>query len=348
MLTIIGNSLQAQPLCIWDYESGNLNGTSLAPGSAIPASNAFTGGAFNGGINPSPNGGDALTGSLFPLTAARGGYYQAQMLCPSGDCDLTGFSARVESSAGGPTSMQLEYSTEVGFGDPQSLGTFPVSIGSQTPINLPVFAIGKTRITIRIYPTNGTAALGAFYVDEFSINGSTSAPLPATLIDFSTARSNDHEVLVQWSTASEVNVKHFDIEVSGDGKTFESAVTVSTKGAENKIAHYQHSVLASADKAHYFRLVTRDLDNSESTSNIVFEDAVSAKTSAVKIVSNANGLLTVETVGNQALQLFSLSGQLILEHVLPEGIQTIDILTTQPAGAYVAAWNGGSIKLIKS
>jgi len=62
-------------------------------------------------------------------------------------------------------------------------------------------------------------------LDYTDFSGSTwwtitgnSSPLPVTLVDFS-GEKKDSKVLLRWTTASEVNSSHFDIERTADNNT---------------------------------------------------------------------------------------------------------------------------------
>jgi hypothetical protein len=336
--------LSAQPLVLWNYEGGNLSGTSFDP-AALPNANAYGGGALNAGINASPSGGDGLQGSSFPTNSTLGGYYQAQAFCPAGNCDLQGFAALVESTAGGPTNVTLVYSIETGFANPVTLGTYPVAIGSQTSLDVPVFSPGCTRITLRMYPTDATFFLGSFYVDEFIVNGSVSAPLPVSLSQFSAQRRKDNSIHVAWKTASEINVDRFEVELSNDGKLFQSVKQTSSRGDEATEMSYSEFITSAPD-AQYARLAMYDLDRSVEYSDVVSLAKASAKTDAVTLLANFGSQLFLQVNEPTEVAVFSMSGQEIMRQVLPEGQNLINDLSSHPAGTYLIRWEGGSQRFV--
>jgi hypothetical protein len=97
-------------------------------------------------------------------------------------------------------------------------------------------------------------------------------PLPVTLVKF-TAANNKGNVIASWTTASEINNKGFEVQVSVNGQSFETVGFV--KGAGNSIASLNYSYIH--DRAFvkhnstvlYYRLKQLDNDGKYSYSNAV-------------------------------------------------------------------------------
>jgi hypothetical protein len=81
------------------------------------------------------------------------------------------------------------------------------------------------------------------YFDDYVYsNALTPSVLPVTFTQLS-ANSSGSNVQVNWTTASEANNDHFEIEASTDGKTFKTIKTVKTKnGNSSQIQEYQENV----------------------------------------------------------------------------------------------------------
>lgn len=93
-------------------------------------------------------------------------------------------------------------------------------------INLEMFQGITTPVTFRLYAYDAADALGTFGVMDFQFMGSV--PLPVTF--GSIVAALDKEGLkVQWSTESETNNDHFDIELSGNGRHFKKIYSQISK-----------------------------------------------------------------------------------------------------------------------
>lgn len=83
-------------------------------------------------------------------------------------------------------------------------------------------------------------------------------PLPVKLTSFN-AHCNASEVELKWSTASEFNASHFDVQMSRDGQTWNSIGEVAAAGTTNQATSYSFKT-AKASTVTYFRLVQVDFD----------------------------------------------------------------------------------------
>lgn len=108
----------------------------------------------------------------------------------------------------------------------------------------------------------GTVA-SSFSVHEFTL-GSVSAdnPLPVELISFE-AQLTDKGVLLEWSTASEINNDYFEVERSSDGIHFSSIGTLSGSGTTNELIQYGFTDDNPFYGISYYRLVQYDYDGTQ-------------------------------------------------------------------------------------
>ncbi|GLU53413.1 T9SS type A sorting domain-containing protein [Dyadobacter frigoris] len=86
--------------------------------------------------------------------------------------------------------------------------------------------------------------------------------LPVTLISFTASLQGENNVLLQWSTASELNNKGFEIEMSSTGKTFQKVGFVMGNGTTGANHHYQSQLTNLSAGVSYFRLKIIDMDDS--------------------------------------------------------------------------------------
>jgi hypothetical protein len=104
-----------------------------------------------------------------------------------------------------------------------------------------------------------------FLVSSFSGGGAgviAASPLPVTYISFNAILQSDR-VILQWSTATEVNSKKFSIQRSIDGIHFETLATTDAAGNSNNIRNYSYDDFGSIGlkgKVVFFRIVETDID----------------------------------------------------------------------------------------
>ncbi|RSK43792.1 T9SS type A sorting domain-containing protein [Hymenobacter rigui] len=97
-----------------------------------------------------------------------------------------------------------------------------------------------------------------------------SAPLPVTLTNF-TAAAQGPDVLLRWTTASEINNDRFEVEVSPDGRTFQRIGQVVGQGSTSQPHAYQlldPAVARYATSLVYYRLRQVDRDGTASYSAV--------------------------------------------------------------------------------
>ncbi|MFD2787082.1 T9SS type A sorting domain-containing protein [Hymenobacter rubripertinctus] len=95
-------------------------------------------------------------------------------------------------------------------------------------------------------------------------------PLPVQLLSF-TAEAKGNDALMRWATASEINSRHFALEVSTDGKQFQSLARITAQGNSSTRHEYQYTdavVARYGTSQLYYRLRQVDLDGTEAISSV--------------------------------------------------------------------------------
>ncbi len=87
-----------------------------------------------------------------------------------------------------------------------------------------------------------------------------SGVLPVTCIDFSAERKNNR-VNLKWTTATENNADHYEIERSIDGKNFNKIGTIAAKGTGSVYAFTDEAITQKG--VYYYRLMAVDKDGSK-------------------------------------------------------------------------------------
>jgi hypothetical protein len=95
-----------------------------------------------------------------------------------------------------------------------------------------------------------------------TVNFPTSAPLPVSIINFSSAR-NGANVVLKWTTTFENNNKGFEIQRSIGGGDFKTVGSVSSKGVDGNSQvslNYEFTEMNSTTAFSFYRLVQSDKD----------------------------------------------------------------------------------------
>ncbi|MBX7204069.1 MAG: right-handed parallel beta-helix repeat-containing protein [Bacteroidia bacterium] len=168
--------------------------------------------------------------------------------------------------------------------DPAQLGT----VGSESDIRMAkrsgpaTYWTAYTGSTSTVNTT--TKALttpGLTSFSEFIITDQNN-PLPVTWLDFNGTKAGK-EVLLTWSTASEINNSRFDVERSTNGKDFVKIGEVAGHGTTLNVSNYSFiDPLAAAQGVStlYYRLRQVDYNNDAELSKVVVIDMNNGKVAA--------------------------------------------------------------------
>jgi hypothetical protein len=237
---------------------------------------------------------------------------------------------------------RIAVSGQVTFG-----GTFTAS-GTATSGTYTLMTYGSRNGTTRF--TNSTAPLGngrhlniaAANYGATSLTATVSAtPLGIELLSFDVNTEGGKNKLA-WTTASEINNSHIDIERSTDGTTFHNIGQV--KG-NNKPSSYQY-VDASPFTMSYYRLKQVDFDGTETLSKVV-SIAQQGKGKGLKVYPTlvSGSVLTVDTEGGQ-LRDFSITNLLGQQVLAGKTQQQIDV-SRLSQGTYVLKVGTEVAKFVK-
>jgi len=209
------------------------------------------------------------------------------------------------------------------------------------------YTTGVTRDPINNFVT--TAALSNLIIQQATLAGPLAA-LPVTLSKF--ILQNDQCVaLIKWTTASEQNSKHFEVQQSTDGVNFNTIAIVKASGNSNVEKHYSFSSpLVNANN--YFRLRIIDLDGSMDVSTIIIARGNCANNVLIIYPNPARNEATINGLqpGTQ-LRIMDNLGQVVRVMKTSNRTETINLVNL-PAGNYIVqVITGGkmiaNLKLIK-
>lgn len=153
--------------------------------------------------------------------------------------------------------------------------------------------------------------------------------VPVTLTEFK-GTLQQKQVLLQWSTSTEVNSKHFELEKSFDGTGFRKIATIPAAGFSNTVQQYRYFDLEKLHEKNYYRLRSVDIDEQFEMSEIILIKPPGIRQEMI-VLNNpfTNSLLirfvkVPETDGQ--LRLTDMSGRLMASRKIYTGEQQVQFM----------------------
>jgi hypothetical protein len=182
---------------------------------------------------------------------------------------------------------------------------------------------------------------GLFTFSAFTGAGDGS-PLPVTLLDFN-AQPVNNEVLVTWTTASEINNDYFQIERSRDAVNYEVVGIVDGAGNSNQVLNYSLIDKQPLTGISYYRLRQVDFNGDFEVFDPVAVFFGGQSLGAVTVFPNPAKEITnikLESKHNDhgLIQLFNISGAMIWQKNINamDGINNYQLdIADLPAGQYI-------------
>lgn len=169
------------------------------------------------------------------------------------------------------------------------------------------------------------------------------APLPLTWLSFTATKQNT-AVLLQWSTANEINTKDFTVQYSIDGIRWNN-LTMLLKNTGTSNTHAYSYIHANPEKGtNYYRIVQTDMDGRGSQS-IIRTVKFAANNSSFYVLTNpVKNTIQVQVNTAMALSLYSADGKMLLQKQFNAGPQNIDV-SKYAKGIYLLTGDNTTIKL---
>ena len=178
-------------------------------------------------------------------------------------------------------------------------------------------------------------------------------PLPIELLFFN-AESVGKDVLNKWSTSSEMNNDHFELERSSDGNEFQKIATVNGFGAgvSTQTLNYSFTDKDACGTIIYYRLKQVDIDGRHSYSKVAAVHCNTADDAITVYPNPANTVLNVSfniaEQKNANVQILNMVGMVVmqLDMSAEEGFNNASFeINDLPAGVYylVVKENGEDI-----
>ena len=187
----------------------------------------------------------------------------------------------------------------------------------------------------RLFSTGGAVSV---YADSVALPQSYNTTVPVKLTSF-TAACNQQTIKVNWSTASEINNKHFLLENSANLNNWKTIATISGAGTSSLVSNYNFSYPVANKEANYFRLTQFDFDGNYKQSAIINVQACASKGREDLIIfpNPSAGKINLLFDGDKSkiklTTVFNALGKKIFENY---GYQsTIDLSTALPGVYYI-------------
>lgn len=166
-------------------------------------------------------------------------------------------------------------------------------------------------------------------------------PLPVELTEFKGTLQNNKTALLQWTTASENNSKHFELEKSFDGTSYRKIAIIAAAGTSTTERNYQYVDREPLTENNYYRLRSVDLDNNSKLSTVVLLKLAGAQQDMQVLGNPFKNKILVRFVkppeAKAELRLTDMNGRLVARRAIGPGEQQIAfaIPGTVAAGSYI-------------
>lgn len=178
---------------------------------------------------------------------------------------------------------------------------------------------------------------GEFDIEKF-INGGGEIGLPVTLTSFHAVESIPGEIMLNWSTASEWDFDHYDVQKAKADGQFKTIHQVDGKGAAAISASYQVIDNQPYAGINYYRLVAIDVDGSQEIFPLrkVFIEPQHIDLNAGPNPIFAGGTFKIaNTYGEEVkVTLYDLMGQISFETTVSD-YDFIKLPTSVASGRYI-------------
>ncbi|MBD2723156.1 T9SS type A sorting domain-containing protein [Hymenobacter sp. BT189] len=247
-------------------------------------------------------------------------------------------------------------SASISAADVTLLATYGIAFSTTTglftvsdPTKLPRLGITLPSINVTTIDTKG----GTNVVPVTIITGAV--PLPVELKEFAVTTVKNIDAALTWTTASEKNNDHFNVERSLNGTDFVQIAQVKGQGSTATSTSYALTDAGIGSKATgqvYYRLLQVDADGTSTYSPV---RTVTFTKSAVELgialsPNPASGRtqldLTSLPTGTYQVSVLDATGRTVLSKVLPAGLAHALDLNTIASGTYVVlvrGQNGGQV-----
>jgi ELWxxDGT repeat protein len=192
---------------------------------------------------------------------------------------------------------------------------------------------------------NGTNGDDPNNTDLFKINATTSI-LPITLLNLSATVEANNTVKLDWTTSSEINSSHFEVERSIDGVKFNKLSDVKAAGSSTMNLNYSYADQQAAAlnvPLLYYRLKLVDKDGSSKSSSTLLvrlkESSLQFSIAPNPAQQQLNVMVVPGSARKVAMRIVDAGGKLVYQQTLPARVninqQNINVSHLQKGVYYI-------------
>ena len=221
--------------------------------------------------------------------------------------------------------------------DPSLVGTFE-GPGNITLTYTPITIINNVLASVN-YNSPPPDIADIF---QYTLNYVYCAPvnLATGIVTFTAVRRNDQTVALNWTTTNEAGGRHYDIEVSEDGRNFSDYDSVPSDAVNSDATYsYHYPIPSGAGDRLYFRIKQVDINRSVSYSEIRFIELGGGGPSGFSIYPNPpidflNLSFPATSTGWQ-VDIVTADGSLVQRNYYPNTNQArLNFVHKMPPGIY--------------
>ena len=170
--------------------------------------------------------------------------------------------------------------------------------------------------------------------------------LPVKFIGFDLARQSK-DILVQWSTAEEVNAGNYEIERSFDGSNWTTIAVIHASGSAASVSSYSYTDRNVPAKTAFYRI--RQTDRSGAYSFTPVRSIKIDGVANIRIASSQNRILLQfpDLASGVTFRLVSLNGQVLQESRLDQVFGQVILNTRYKGNFVVSLTNGKEVNLAR-
>jgi hypothetical protein len=213
---------------------------------------------------------------------------------------------------------QRRYQVELISSFATNVGLQAYLVDSYLNSNTPLAIAGTIKVDFTVNADPASAATNRFKIIFKS--AASSSPLPVTFTDVKAFRLGE-DVTIRWSVENEINMAKYEVEKSGDAKTFSLLSSRVVKGASNTSASYSCVDESGAKLNTFYRIKSIGNDGSIKYTQVMkisgLQNVSSFTVYPNPIVgNNINYQLNAQASGIYQVKIINIAGQIVYNNKL--------------------------------
>lgn len=229
---------------------------------------------------------------------------------------------------------ELVFSSDGVIGDQYRIHTGNTIV---IPTTADTSVVLRMRVVSDFYGNNNPAACGSNLqygqAEDFSVKISAApSTTPIVLKNiYAKTSANNKSIDVTWEVATEINITHYEIESSLDGKSFFEIGSLIAKGNNsaylfndvhhsiNKTNYYRLKIIGQDNEVNYSTIVSASINNIDKTRTDQLKIYPNPATELINIVAQHNGIFEV-SITNELGQVVYIKSEFELKTGIPSAI----------------------------